>query len=425
MRRLYRLCIMHPMDPRGGKIGGIETHVRLLVARHPGDFSVLFVGLDEIGDCQVGEIHKLLIDGRQIDFFPVGRISNGRVNTASDTLLGSTTLQYALGLLQNIWRIRRVLSGQTATVEIQRNEFAPVARLLALPIVLVIHYDGARNDKMDSLLKRYWLIQRVNEWLAVHLASRIFGVNANIVKRVSAHGARIARRTEVLSVSVDTRRFFPAAFDVSGGIFRICFAGRFDEFKDPPTMFAVLRGLHSRLQGKLEFHYVGATNPYRYAEFSGVNDFTICHGPLPSEGVASVMRRCHAGILTSFFEGMPCYLLEMLASGRPLAAIRLPQFDPLVVKGLSGALIERTVPVDACLASMIDALVDLWTAICAGRMDPGRIAELARPYSVENEMERLFAHHRALKDARRISRPITQALPMTASRGDADLSPGP
>ena len=31
-------------------------------------------------------------------------------------------------------------------------------------------------------------------------------------------------------------------------------------------------------------------------------------------GVAAILRRSHAGILTSFFEGMPCYLLELLST---------------------------------------------------------------------------------------------------------------
>src|SRR3982074_819091 len=31
------LCLIHPIDQRGGKIGGIETHVRLLLQHEPGN----------------------------------------------------------------------------------------------------------------------------------------------------------------------------------------------------------------------------------------------------------------------------------------------------------------------------------------------------------------------------------------------------
>ena len=58
--------------------------------------------------------------------------------------------------------------------------------------------------------------------------------------------SRAAKKTEVMSVSVDTRRFRPGPFDLQDGVFRICFAGRLDEFKDPPLMFDVLARLHAK-----------------------------------------------------------------------------------------------------------------------------------------------------------------------------------
>ncbi|HWG04179.1 MAG TPA: hypothetical protein VG271_04110, partial [Beijerinckiaceae bacterium] len=68
---MYRLCVMHPMDPRGNKLGGIETHVRLILAHHPSDFSLLFVGIDEIGDLQTGKIVQVTVGDRKVDFLPV------------------------------------------------------------------------------------------------------------------------------------------------------------------------------------------------------------------------------------------------------------------------------------------------------------------------------------------------------------------
>lgn len=169
-------------------------------------------------------------------------------------------------------------------------------------------------------------------------------------------------------------------------------------------MFGVLRGLRIRLGGRLEFHYAGATDPHRYAEYSGVEDCTIRHGALAPDAVAALMRRCHAGLLTSHDEGMPRYLLEMLASGRPFVATRLPQLDPLVVEGVSGTMVDRSAPIEICESLLIDALVELWDEILAGRVEPERIAGLVEPYSIENQMQRLFAHHppcRARRDPRR------------------------
>ena len=40
------ICIIHPMDPRGTKLGGIETYVRTLVQHAPLNWRALLVGVD-------------------------------------------------------------------------------------------------------------------------------------------------------------------------------------------------------------------------------------------------------------------------------------------------------------------------------------------------------------------------------------------
>ena len=65
---MHRLLLMYTMDPRGAKVGGIETHIRQILRHHPEDFSVLFVGTDERGDCKIGEVQRLSLGGRSDDF---------------------------------------------------------------------------------------------------------------------------------------------------------------------------------------------------------------------------------------------------------------------------------------------------------------------------------------------------------------------
>lgn len=394
----YRLCLMHPMDPRGAKLGGIETHVRLVLARHPADFSVLFVGVDEIGDCEPGRVRELVVEGRKIDFLPVAHIPRERINLASRTLLGSTTFRFAAGALRHLFAIRRALGAGRASAELQRFEFATFPRLLGLPAVQIVHGEGSRDDKMDSLIKKFWFVHAFNERLALRLARRIMCVNPNIVTRMRREFPHAVEKAEVLTVSVDTRRFAPQPFDLYDDVFRIVFAGRLDEFKDPPLMFRMLGKLRERLGGRLEFHYVGTSDPARYAEFAAIEAFTVRHGYQSADGVAAILKRCHAGVLTSYFEGMPCYLLETLATGRPFAALRLPQYDPLIVAGVSGALIERSDPPQVCEDALVEAFAQLRDDVFAQSLDPRRIAALAQPYSVDTQMARLFDRHRELQD---------------------------
>jgi glycosyltransferase involved in cell wall biosynthesis len=397
--QFYRTCLFHPMDPRGIKLGGIETHVRLILSAYPSDFSILFVGVDEHGDCRLGEVTSLTICGRKIAFLPVVKVSENKINLASKTIRGSLTLRYALGALRYLPRIKAALKGSPASVELQRYEFAMLPKLLGRRFVLMIHNEGSKDDEMDSLLKRYWFLHLLNERIAVTLADRIFGVNPNIVARIARLYPSAARKIEMMTVSIDTHRFVARPFDCSDGVFKIVFAGRLDAFKDPPLMFGVLRDLHARLEGRFLFHYVGPTDPHRYAEFAQIEHFTVRHGSRTSEEVASILGQCHAGILTSYFEGMPCYLLECLSTGRPVGAIRLPQYEPLIIENISGSLVDRSDPVEACRNALVDAFLTLWDKIRTGEFDQTRIHACVEPYSVEIQMSRLFACHRALQQS--------------------------
>ncbi len=395
-----RLCLMHPMDPRGGKLGGIETHVRLILSRHPDDFSVLFVGVDEFGDREIGVAAPLVVDGRTIDFLPVAAIGGDRINLAARSIGASTTFQFAKGAMRHLTAIKRALGDGAASADLQRFEFALIPKLLGLKTVQMVHGEGSKDQKMDSLIKKYWFVHAANEQLALRLADRVMCVNANIIERMKREFPWAVGKSEVLTVSVDTHRFRPTPFDTHDGVFRVMFAGRLDAFKDPPLMFRALARARERLNGKLEFHYVGTSDPERYEEFALIDGFTTRHGYQSADGVAALAAKSHAGTLTSYFEGMPCYLLEMLAAGRPFAAIRLPQYDPLIVEGRSGHMVERTEPERACEDALVEAFVALRGEVFDGRVDPARVAALTEPYSVDTQMARLFERHRELQDAR-------------------------
>ena len=397
MTNAYRILSIHPMDPRGRKLGGIETHVRLLLSRHPKDISILFVGIDETGDCRVGEVRRVMVDGREIDFLPVAQISAEKINVAAKRLSQSTTLACALGALRHLRTIRAALGSGTASADLQRYEFAIIPKLLGLKTVQMVHGETLTDQKMDSLIKKLWFIHRAAEWLSLRLADRILCVNASIIEHFRRSLPFAVRKSEVMTVSVDTERFAAKPFDCSDDVFRIVFAGRLDEFKDPPLMFSIMCDLHARLGGKLEFHYLGGADPHRYVEFAAIEPFTVRHGLQDANGVAAVLKRCHAGILTSYFEGLPCFLLEALSMGRPFCAIRLPQYDPFFPAGVGGVLVERSEDEAICRAAMVEAYEVLWNRIRGGDIQPGQIHQLVQPYSLETQMSRLFAHHRTLQ----------------------------
>ena len=100
-----------------------------------------------------------------------------------------------------------------------------------MPIVQVVHGEGRKDQKMDSLIKKFWYIQATNEKIALNLADHILCVNPNIKKRIEEEFPRLADRSEVMTVSVDTKVFPPTPFDLGDDIFKLVFTGRLDAFK--------------------------------------------------------------------------------------------------------------------------------------------------------------------------------------------------
>ena len=401
----HLLCLIHPIDPRGNKVGGIDTHVRMMIAHAPEEWTVLLIGVDGRGDCRLGELRRLQIDGRTIEFLPVLQYPDEHVHEAARSLFASLTLRFAIGLMRHYFVIRRALrTAPGATIELQRFEFALLARLLGRPTVQAIHGEGTKNDQMDSLIKTFWFIHRISEQIAIRLADRIICVNPNILARLEREFPRAARRAIFMPVAVDTKVFTRSEFKIDDGIFRVVFAGRLDLFKDPPLMFRTLQRVHERLQGAFEFHYIGTSDPHRYLEYRLVESFTTCHGYCTSRDVASIMSRCHAGILTSWFEGMPCYLLELLSVGRPIVAVSLPQYALVVKDGRSGYLVERAADLARLIEALSDSLLVTWSAIQCEAITPAAIHAEIVPFSVDAQLPRHFAIHQQLASSTRRER---------------------
>lgn len=392
----HRLCVIHPIDPRGQKVGGIETHVRLVLKNAPKDWSVLLVGVDGFGDCQIGEVTRMEIEGRELDFLPVVHFPETNIHEAAKSLLDSITFRFLAGMIRQLPALARAIGRKPATIELQRFEFALIPLLLRCPAIQVIHGEGSRKDKMDSLIKKYWFVHRLNELLAIRLAHEIVCVNPNILARLLQKSGAIAKRAAFMPVPVDTQVFQRRDFDVTDGVLRVVFAGRLDEFKDPPVMFKVLSRVHELLGGACEFHYVGTSDPWRYREYALIDSFTIRHGFASPAKVAEIMARCHMGILTSHFEGMPCYLLEVLATGRPVAAIRLPQYDLVIEEGVSGTMIGRMADESTMVEALARKIVSMWSDIRQERLSTAAIHAKAAQFSVDRQFAYHYAKHKAL-----------------------------
>jgi glycosyltransferase involved in cell wall biosynthesis len=291
------------------------------------------------------------------------------------------------------------LRSRRCTIDLRRVEFSWLPVVLRLPFVQMLHGEGVPKLQMDSLLRKYWFVHHAGERFAVSTSAKFLCVNPFITERLQSTYPRQKDKIDTLWTWVNTDIFQPKPLPRDLEPFRIVFAGRFDEFKNPALMFRTIDLLRKRLEGGVEFHYVGTSDPHRFGEFAAIEDITIRHGFKDAAGMAATLAGAHAGILTSEFEGMPRFVLETLAVGRPVVAVHLPQLEPVIQNGESGFLIERSASADDMAEALVQRFVELRGTIAAGGMDHVRIAAAISDFTPAKQLARVYRYHREIQNA--------------------------
>jgi len=396
----YQICLIHPFDPRGEKVGGLETYIRDFITFHPADTDLLFIGVDSTGDLNLGEIRKLTFRGRAFDFLPILHYSDHQAREAARSIRTSLTGQFFMALLRHFALIAKLIRSRRCSVDLRRVEFSWLPAVLRLPFVQMLHGEGAPKLQMDSLLRKYSFVHNTGERFAVAMSDKFLCVNPLITERLQRTYPRRKDKIDTLWTWVNTDIFQPQPMPATTSPFQVVFAGRLDEFKNPPLMFRAIELLRRRLSGGVVFHYVGTSDPSRFAEFADIEDITVRHGFKDAAGMAATLARAHAGILTSEFEGMPRFVLETLAVGRPVVAVHLPQLEPVIHHGDSGFLVTRAGAADDVAEALAQRFIDVRDAMDAGEMDPVRIAGAVKAFTPGTQLARVFRYHQEIQDAR-------------------------
>lgn len=400
----YRLAVLHSFDPRGAKVGGLETFIRQMIAFLPEDFEFLMIGVDAKGDLKLGEVTEIEVAGRRISFLPVLHFADSEAREAAKSIKQSINFQFMRALMKHAGTVRRVLKERPASVDLQRVEFAPYVRAMGIPFVQMLHGEGAPKLKMDSLLNKYRYVHTVAEWAAMHASDRFFCVNPILTERMRETYPSCKDKIGTLSTWVDTKIFRVASFPAPDA-FRFAFAGRLDWFKVPPLMFKTLARLRDKLDVPVEFHYMGTSDPNRFPEYADVRENVVLHGFKTAEGVAEVLRNVHAGILTSEMEGMPFSVLETLAVGRPVCAIHLPQLTSVIKEGQSGRIVPRDASMDVMADRLADAFVLVRNEMMSGGLRPEGVQSAVAHLTPERQLAICYNAHRQLQDKKRTGFP--------------------
>ncbi|HWK44787.1 MAG TPA: glycosyltransferase family 4 protein [Stellaceae bacterium] len=383
------ICIIHPMDLRGSKVGGIETFARDMVAFCPPTWRVLFLGVDGIGDLPLGKITPVEFGGRLVEFMPIIRYSEADQNKAASRLLQSVTFLFFIGLLKYIISIRSLLRGAKANVYLHRVELAPFSILTGRPFVQVVHGDGVPLKPMSSLLSQFRLVYQATEFLVAHTSFRYFAVNAGLVDKMKARFPKLHDKFRLINTWVDPRIFVPTAFP-AGDVIELGYVGRLDDFKDPDLMFQTVATLMQRRR-QVRLHYIGTGDPTRFPAYASVRDHVVLHGFRNRLEIAQLLSTFHLGVLFSHFEGMPFFALETLSCGRPMVTTDLPQLRPVVQDGFSGRIVPSRSPDD-----LATAIEEVFSAIQAAKVDPMVVHGMVHDFHPEGQISKLYEAMNAL-----------------------------
>jgi glycosyltransferase involved in cell wall biosynthesis len=405
VRPRYQICLVHPFDPRGQKVGGLETYIRDFISFHPSDTDLLFVGVDSAGDLKLGEIHRLSFRGRTFDFLPILHYSDLQAREAARTIRSSLTGQFFLALLRHFGTIARLARSRRCSIDLRRVEYSWLPTLLRLPFIQMLHGEGVPKLQMDSLLRRYAFVHHAGERFAVAASAKFLCVNPHITERLRNTYPRRKDKIDTLWTWVNTDVFQPQPLPSGATPFRIVFAGRLDEFKNPSLMFRAIDRLRQQMDGGVELHYIGTSDPKRFSEFAAIEDITVRHGFKDAVGMAATLASAHAGILTSEFEGMPRFVLETLAVGRPVVAMHLPQLEAVIRDGDNGFLVMREGTDDDVAETLAQRFIAVRDAMAAGEMDAAGIARAISDFTPGQQLARVFRYHREIQDGRGMTLP--------------------
>jgi glycosyltransferase involved in cell wall biosynthesis len=388
--RKCNVALFNSADPRGLKVGGIETYTRDYIEYHPDDMSILFVGPDEVGDLVLNEINEIEFRGRKIKFLPLDRLVDS-TNVAPETISQSETFRFFRLFWQKRRLLKKVLRSGNYSAEIRRVEYAPILWWLGVPVFSMVHIWGDKSQPMSGLIGKKHRIRAITEFVGAALSQKLYAVNPDMTARYRKSYWPIARKFDTLTTWANTSLYSPKPFGGPGPL-RLVFAGRTDDFKRHDIMMRVMRKVREAGQ-EIEYHYVGDGDLERYPEFDAIREVTTRHGRQPASYVADLISRCDIGLLTSEFEGMPRFVIECVASGRPVVALHLPQLEAMFSTGNAGRLIERGDDMEGRLAL---AILELGAEIRSGSIDPLVVSTAADAHKPEKLLNKIWNDHRRL-----------------------------
>lgn len=340
---------VHPFDPWGTKIGGIESFIRTLFKYAPDDFDMRLVGVTEDPFVRpVRKWHYLDYENRPVAFYPV--LTDLHPNQRS-----LIPLFFRFPLLLN-WVN---LGDRNAFYLYHRIEPLAFASLHSQKNMLCIHGNPDEITGKSSEVKwRYtpWLY-RIAEKYAVNKSHRTWVVSRLGETVLAERHPNLKERFAFLptwyrddifrSASKEEkeyqRKIVTEQFQAPPASRFILFASRWEEQKNPilalesfnqiaakyKNLYLIMvgtGGLNSKIKNKILQMNLGSR-----VKLAGMQT--------PSQ-LSAIMQGCDLFLLSSQFEGLPIVMLEAQASGLPVVSTDTGELKKVIRQGRTGRIVS-------------------------------------------------------------------------------------
>jgi len=270
-----------------------------------------------------------------------------------------------------------------------------LARASDRPLVFTYHtlYDRYAHYVP---LPRGMVARRAIRWSAAFAdtADLVLAPSEFVARRLRAQGVR--RPIEVLPTGIDMDRFRPGsraaarkALGLAATDRVLLYVGRLDREKNLDFLLdAVARVRTPRARLFLVGRGTQTTALRRAAAAQGLGGRVEFRGGTPPDGLATYYRAADAFVFASTTETQGLAVLEAMACGLPVVAVRASGIEEVVAEGVSGLIVPEDPAAFAAAVTQVLADADLAAKLAIGG------CEAASPFGSAALVGRLVAAYR-------------------------------
>lgn len=347
-----KVTIIHPVDPFGSKIGGIETCILSMIKHVSKEMDVELIGITENKqDRPLGKWLKLNYEGKTFKFFPVLYVPYPNKRSVIPLILRFTLslISYKPNTTGRILNFHRVESALPYALKDNKK-------------VLFVHHGDIREYLSPTSENRWarmpWLYFQL-EFKLITGMSKIYVVTQKGKEFYRREYRGIADRFSFLPSWADPTIFHPYpefTREKNKKIFMeqkgwgektrlLLFAGRFESQKDPLLLVEVFRYVHNHYGSEVKFLLAGEGNLLgsvrKRIKEAGLEKNTDCLGGLSQKEMAKIMNISDVLILTSATEGLPRVVLEAQSCGVPVVSPDVGEVQMVIREGESGRIVQK------------------------------------------------------------------------------------